>query len=197
MPSAPLEATVEQAVKARAQNNGQSCIAAKRFIVHASVYDAFERLFVAAFEKLKMGDPMQSDTDIGPLAQARAVAILEKQVRTAVAKGARVLSGGRRGAGRGFFFEPTVLADVPTDLDEAIDLANRTPYGLGASIWTRDKAEQQRGIGELQAGQVFVNGIVASQPALPFGGIRDSGYGRELGAAGIREFVNAKSVCIG
>ena len=216
MPSAPLAETVGHAVKARTQNNGQSCIAAKRFIVHTSIYDEFEKHFVEAFRQLRVGDPLLPETDIGPLAQAQAVETLEKQVRAGVESGARILVGGKRGPGPGFFFEPTVLTDIPVesafareelfgpvalllrvrDLDEAISIANNTPFGLGASIWTRDETEQQRGIRELQAGQVFVNGIVASQPALPFGGIKQSGYGRELGASGIREFVNAKSVCI-
>jgi succinate-semialdehyde dehydrogenase/glutarate-semialdehyde dehydrogenase len=216
MPSAPLAATVEQAVKARLQNNGQSCIAAKRFIIHASIYDEFEKLFVAAFRKLRMGDPLLPESDIGPLAQAQAVDTLEKQVQSGLKSGARLLVGGKRGSGPGFFFEPTILTDIAVenpfaceelfgpvamlfrarDLDDAIAIANRTPFGLGASIWTQDQAEQQRGIRELQAGQVFVNGIVASQAALPFGGIKQSGYGRELGAFGIREFVNAKSVWI-
>jgi succinate-semialdehyde dehydrogenase/glutarate-semialdehyde dehydrogenase len=217
MPSAPLAATVEQAVKARVQNNGQTCIAAKRFIVHAEIYEKFETMLVEAFRRLRVGDPMLPETEVGPLAQARAVDALERQVRAAVQAGARVLTGGQRRAGPGFFFEPTVLADVPSagafaqeelfgpvallfrarDLNEALALANATPYGLGASIWSRDEAEQQRGIRELEAGQVFVNGLVVSQPALPFGGIKLSGYGRELGAMGIREFVNAKSVWVG
>jgi succinate-semialdehyde dehydrogenase/glutarate-semialdehyde dehydrogenase len=208
--------TVEQAVKARVQNNGQSCIAAKRFIVHAAIYDEFEKIFVAAFRRLRVGDPLLPETDIGPLAQAQAVETLERQVQVATKSGARVLVGGKRGEGPGFFFEPTVLVDLPSDapffseelfgpvamlfrardLDEALKIANSTPFGLGASIWTQDEAEQQRGIQELQAGQVFVNGIVASHPALPFGGIKQSEYGRELGAFGIREFVNAKSVRI-
>ena len=214
LPSAPLAETVAQAVKARVQNNGQSCIAAKRFIVHTDIYDAFTHQFVAAFEKLRVGDPALPETDIGPLAQARAVETLEKQVSMGVKAGATILTGGKRIPGPGFFFEPTILADVPTadafareelfgpvamlfrarDLDEAIAIANHSPFGLGASIWTQVEAEQQRGIRELRAGQVFVNGIVASQPALPFGGIKHSGYGRELGVAGIRAFVNAKSV---
>ena len=216
MPSAPLATTVEQAVKARVQNNGQSCIAAKRFIVHTAIYDEFQDLFVAAFKRLRVGDPVRPETEIGPVAQEKAVETLERQVRAGVEAGARVLAGGKRISGPGFFFEPTVLADIPTDspfsqeelfgpvamlfrardLDEALEIANSTPFGLGASIWTQDEAEQQRGIRELQAGQVFVNGIVASQPALPFGGIKQSGYGRELGAFGIREFVNAKSIRI-
>ena len=161
-----------------------------------------------------MGDPLAPETDIGPLAQQRALETLEAQVRAGVEAGARILTGGKRGAGPGFFYEPTVLADIPVegpfareelfgpvamlfrarDLDDAIRIANATPFGLGASIWTRDEAEQQRGIRELQAGQVFVNSIVSSQTALPFGGIKTSGYGRELGVFGIREFVNAKSV---
>jgi succinate-semialdehyde dehydrogenase/glutarate-semialdehyde dehydrogenase len=214
LPSAPLAETVEQAVKARVQNNGQSCIAAKRFIVHAEIYEKFEALFVDAFRRLRVGDPLSPETDVGPLAQAKAVETLEAQVRAGVEAGARVLVGGKRRPGPGFFSEPTVLADIPRggqfaqeelfgpvamlfrarDLDEAIAIANDSPFGLGASIWTQDKAEQERGIRELQAGQVFVNGIVASQPALPFGGIKLSGYGRELGAMGIREFCNAKSV---
>jgi len=216
MPSAPLAATVEQAVKARVQNNGQSCIAAKRFIIHTAIYEEFEKLFVAAFRQLRMGDPLLPETDIGPLAQAQAVETLEKQVQAGVKSGACILVGGKRGPGPGFFFEPTILAGIPTDspfcqeelfgpvamlfrardLDEALEIANSTPFGLGASIWTQDEAEQRRGIRELQAGQVFVNGIVASQPALPFGGIKQSGYGRELGVFGIREFVNAKSIRI-
>jgi succinate-semialdehyde dehydrogenase / glutarate-semialdehyde dehydrogenase len=217
MPSAPLAATVEKALKARTQNNGQSCIAAKRFIVHTAIYDEFEKRFVEAFSLLRVGDPLNDDTDIGPLAQAKSINALENQIQTALKLGASLLTGGERKDGPGFFFEPTILADAPTDgpftgeeffgpvallfrardLDHAIAIANGTPFGLGASIWTQDKAEQQRGIRELQAGQVFVNSIVASQPALPFGGIRQSGYGRELGGAGIREFVNAKSVRIG
>ncbi|HEV3270740.1 MAG TPA: NAD-dependent succinate-semialdehyde dehydrogenase [Candidatus Methylacidiphilales bacterium] len=216
MPSAPLAATVGQAVKARVQNNGQSCIAAKRFIVHTAIYDEFEKLFVAAFRRLRVGDPLLPETDIGPLAQAQAVETLERQVQAGIDSGARVLVGGNRVPGPGFFFEPTILTGIPTegsfcceelfgpvamlfrarDLDEALKVANRTPFGLGASIWTQDEAEQQRGIRELQAGQVFVNGIVASQAALPFGGIKQSGYGRELGEFGIREFVNVKSVRI-
>jgi succinate-semialdehyde dehydrogenase/glutarate-semialdehyde dehydrogenase len=214
MPSAPLAATVEQAVKARVQNNGQSCIAAKRFIVHGDVYDVFRAEFIKAFARLRVGDPALPDTDIGPLCQASAVDALERQVRLAVEAGARVLIGGKRRAGPGVFFEPTILADVPRasaiareemfgpiaqlfrarDFDEALAIASDTPFGLGASIWTQDEAEQQRAIAELRAGQVFVNDMVGSQPPLPFGGTRQSGYGRELGAAGMREFLNAKSV---
>jgi succinate-semialdehyde dehydrogenase/glutarate-semialdehyde dehydrogenase len=214
MSSAPLEKTVVQAVKGRVQNNGQSCIAAKRFIVHTAIYDDFEKRFVEAFRRLKMGDPMLPDTDIGPIAQASGLETLEKQVQTALKAGAKLLIGGKRGQGPGFFYEPTILADIPIDsalakeeffgpvallfrardLDEALAIANSTPFGLGSSIWTQVEAEQQRAIAELQAGQVFVNALVASQPALPFGGIRQSGYGRELGTLGLRSFVNIKSV---
>jgi len=201
-------------VKARVQNNGQSCIAAKRFIIHTAIYDEFEKQFVAAFRALRVGDPMLPETDISPLAQEQAVETLEKQVQAGLKAGARVLTGGKRKPGPGFFFEPTVLTDIPIegafsreelfgpvamlfrarDLDEALTIANATPFGLGASIWTQDETEQERGIRELQAGQVFVNSIVASQAALPFGGIKQSGYGRELGVRGIREFMNAKSI---
>jgi succinate-semialdehyde dehydrogenase/glutarate-semialdehyde dehydrogenase len=214
LPSAPLEETVAQAVKARVQNAGQSCIAAKRFIVHAAIYDDFEKKFTEAFRRLRVGDPLDPQTDVGPLCQAAALETLERQVRAAVKAGARVLIGGERGPKPGFFFQPTILADIPPgsaiareeffgpvamlfrarDLDHALALANDTPFGLGASVWTRDESEQRRAIAELEAGQVFVNGLVASQPALPFGGIRDSGFGRELGTPGIRSFVNAKSV---
>lgn len=216
MPSAPLEKTVGQAVKARIQNNGQSCIAAKRFLVHADIYEEFKERFVEAFRELRMGDPFLPETDVGPLAQRQGVETLERQVQQAIKLGARVLIGGKRGTGSGFFYEPTILAEIPADgamaceeffgpvallfrvrdFDEAIAIANATPFGLGASIWTLDKNEQQRGIRELQAGQVFVNSMVVSHPALPFGGIKQSGYGRELGRAGLREFVNAKSVHI-
>jgi succinate-semialdehyde dehydrogenase / glutarate-semialdehyde dehydrogenase len=214
MPSAPLDATVKQAVKARVQNNGQSCIAAKRFIVHREIYEKFAAQFVEAFGKLRVGDPMLPETEVGPLAQAKAVETLEEQVRAGVEASAKILIGGKRRPGPGFFYEPTILAEIPRggkfaqeelfgpvamlfrarDLDEAIAIANDSPFGLGASIWTQVAEEQERGIRELQAGQVFVNGMVASQPGLPFGGIKLSGYGRELGAVGIREFCNGKSV---
>ena len=214
MPSAPVAETVQLAVRARVQNNGQSCVSAKRFIVHEEIYEEFEQRFVAAFRELRVGDPVLPKTDVGPLCQARAVDALERQVQMAVEIGARILVGGKRLPGPGFFYQPTVLANVPTegpltreeffgpvallyrakDLGEAITIANGTPFGLGASIWTQDEAEQQRAIHELRAGQVFVNGIVVSQPAMPFGGMRDSGLGRELGASGIRAFTNAKTV---
>jgi succinate-semialdehyde dehydrogenase/glutarate-semialdehyde dehydrogenase len=214
MPSADLKKTVAEAVKARTQNNGQSCIAAKRFIVHAAIYDRFAEAFMQAFRALRVGDPLAPETDIGPLAQARGLETLERQVRDAVQAGAKILAGGRRLDRSGFFFEPTILVGLPTDapvyreeffgpvallfrardFNEALALANDTPFGLGASLWTNDPHEQQRAIAELEVGQVFINTIVASSPELPFGGVKLSGYGRELGVVGLREFVNAKSV---
>ena len=197
-------------------NTGQSCIAAKRFIIADEIYDAFESRFVAGMESVRVGDPMHEGTEIGPLATARAVELLEAQVKAATRVGARVLTGGERMLGEGNYFEPTVLTGVPrtsavyreeifgpvamlfraTDIDEAIAIANDTPFGLAASAWTRDPAEQQRFVAELQCGAVFLNAMVASDPRLPFGGIKRSGYGRELSATGMREFLNAKTVVI-
>ena len=214
MPSADLDEAVSTAVKARTINNGQSCIAAKRFIVAAGIYDEFECRFVEGMKALHVGDPMAAATDIGPLATAVIRDELDGQVERARAAGARLLLGGRMIAGAGYYYEPTVLAGVPRHADvfreelfgpvamlfrvdglaEAIDLANDSPFGLGASVWTRDAAEQARFIDEIQAGAVFVNAMVASDPRLPFGGVKRSGYGRELGVFGIREFVNAKTV---
>jgi succinate-semialdehyde dehydrogenase/glutarate-semialdehyde dehydrogenase len=216
MPSAQLDSAIETAVHARCVNSGQSCIAAKRFIIADAVYDAFESRFVAGMEAMRVGDPMKDSTDIGPLATARAVDILEAQVKAAKSAGARILTGGERMVGEGNYFEPTVLVGVPRtasvyreelfgpvamlfrvkSLDEAIELANDTPFGLSSSAWTRDPAEQQRFVSELQCGGVFLNTMVASDPRLPFGGIKHSGYGRELSAAGMREFLNAKTVVI-
>lgn len=216
MPSADLPAAITAAVKSRCVNNGQSCIAAKRFIIHDDVYDEFEFGFVAAMDALQVGDPMRESTDIGPLATPQLVTDLEQQIQAATRAGGRILTGGERMVGTGNFFEPTVLAGVPRTasvyrdeffgpvamlfpahtLEEAIDIANDTPFGLGASVWTNDPAEQQSFIAALEAGQVFVNTIVASDPRLPFGGIKRSGFGRELSAAGMREFLNAKTVVI-
>jgi succinate-semialdehyde dehydrogenase/glutarate-semialdehyde dehydrogenase len=216
MPSADLDLAIETAVHARCVNSGQSCIAAKRFIIADPVYEAFESRFVAGMEAMRVGDPMKDSTDIGPLATARAVDTLEAQVKAAKSAGARILTGGERMVGEGNYFEPTVLVGVPRtasvyreelfgpvamlfrvkNLDEAIELANDTPFGLSASAWTRDPAEQQRFVSELQCGGVFLNTMVASDPRLPFGGIKRSGYGRELSAAGMREFLNAKTVVI-
>ena len=216
MPSANLDEAVTTAVKARTINNGQSCIAAKRFIVAAEIYDEFERRFVSQMQALRIGDPMEESTEIGPLATAQIVKDLEEQVKKAVASGARVLTGGRRVDRPGNFFEPTVLVDVDisspvsceeifgpvamlfraSSINEAIKIANATPFGLGAAAWTNDADEQRRFIDELDAGSVFVNGMVASDPRLPFGGVKHSGYGRELAEFGIREFVNIKTVWI-
>ncbi len=214
MPSADLDKAVDVAVRARTINNGQSCIAAKRFIVHADVAPTFTERFVTAMRSLVVGDPMDDATQVGPLCSAQARAELEQQVNRSVAMGARVLCGGGRIDGPGFFFQPTVLADVPDDspastdelfgpvaslfvardFDDAIRIANRTRFGLGASAWTRDAAEAKRFTRELDAGSVFVNAMVASDPRFPFGGVKASGYGRELGAFGLREFVNVKTV---
>jgi succinate-semialdehyde dehydrogenase / glutarate-semialdehyde dehydrogenase len=216
MPSADLDLAIETAVRARCVNSGQSCIAAKRFIVADEVYDEFQRRFVAGMEGVRVGDPMKDDTEIGPLATRRIVDDLEAQVKTAVAAGARVLTGGERMLGAGNYFEPTVLTNVPrscpvyreelfgpvamlfrvNDLSHAIQLANDTPFGLAASAWTREPGEQQRLVTELQVGGVFLNAMVATEPRLPFGGTKRSGYGRELSAAGMREFLNAKTVVI-
>ena len=216
MPSAELEEAVTTAVKARTINNGQSCIAAKRFIVAAEIYDEFERRFVKEMEMLRVGDPLDEATDIGPLATEQILKDVDEQVKTSVAGGALVLSGGKRLDQAGNFYEPTVLAGIPhdspayceevfgpvallfrvNDIDEAIDLANATTFGLGSAAWTNDEREQERFIDELEAGCVFINGMVASDPRLPFGGIKHSGYGRELSEFGIREFVNVKTVWI-
>jgi succinate-semialdehyde dehydrogenase/glutarate-semialdehyde dehydrogenase len=217
MPSADLDAAAETAVKARVINNGQSCIAAKRFIVHEAVAADFERSFVARMEALTVGDPLEDATDVGPLATAAIREELHDQVRRSVAAGARVLTGGAPLDGPGNFYPPTVLVDVAegapaweeelfgpvaalfrvSDLEEALRVANATTFGLGAAAWTRDAAEQERFMDGLEAGAVFINGMVASDPRLPFGGVKRSGYGRELAAFGIREFVNIKTVWVG
>lgn len=216
LPSADLVKAAATAVRARTINNGQSCIAAKRFIVHEEVYDRFLVLFLAGMAALKVGDPMDSATELGPLATAPIRDELAEQVERSVAMGAKVLLGGKALPGPGYFYAPTVLADpVPgspawedelfgpvatlfrvADLDAAIALANHKVFGLGASAWTNDAAEQARLAVELEAGSVFLNGMVKSDPRLPFGGIKRSGFGRELSLAGIREFVNVKTVWI-
>jgi succinate-semialdehyde dehydrogenase/glutarate-semialdehyde dehydrogenase len=217
MPSAVFEEAVKTAVKARTINNGQSCIAAKRFIVHEAVYGEFERRFVDGMEALEVGDPMDLATDVGPLATEDILRGLDEQVRKTVEAGARVLTGGKRLDRPGNYYAPTVLADVPEsspgyseelfgpvallfrvkDAGEAIRLANDTPFGLGSSVWTNDEAERARFADEIEAGQVFINGMVASDPRLPFGGVKESGYGRELSVYGIREFTNIKTVWVG
>jgi succinate-semialdehyde dehydrogenase / glutarate-semialdehyde dehydrogenase len=216
MPSAKLEEAVTTAVKARTINNGQSCIAAKRFIVSADIYAEFERRFVEEMKALRVDDPLKESTDIGPLATPQILKDVDSQVKTSVAAGALILTGGKKLDRPGNFYEPTVLVNIPPgspayceevfgpvallfrvkDIDEAIRLANSTTFGLGAAAWTNDEREQERFIEELQAGSVFINGMVASDPRLPFGGIKHSGYGRELGEFGIREFVNIKTVWI-
>jgi succinate-semialdehyde dehydrogenase/glutarate-semialdehyde dehydrogenase len=221
MPSADLDAAVTTAVKARTLNNGQSCIAAKRFIVHTQIYDEFEKRFVELMKQLRVGDPLIESTDIGPLATEQILNDTEEQVQVSVAAGAKLLTGGQKFKAegdltRGNFYEPTVLVDVPkgspayqdeifapvaslfrvASVDEAIELANATPFGLGSAVWTNEVAERDRCIEGLEAGSVFINGMVASDPRLPFGGVKHSGYGRELGAFGIREFVNIKTVWI-
>ena len=217
MPSADFDTAVTTAVKARTINNGQSCIAAKRFIVTDEIYNHFEERFVSEMKALRVGDPMDESTDIGPLATPQILDDLVVQVQKAVTAGARVLTGGRKLDRPGNFYEPTVLVDVVPasavsceeifgpvamlfrayDMDDAIHMANSTPFGLGSSVWTNDANEQARFIEEIEAGCVFVNGMVASDPRLPFGGVKHSGYGRELAEFGIREFVNIKSVWIG
>ena len=214
MPSANLDEAVTTAVKARTINNGQSCIAAKRFIVAAEIYEEFERRFVDEMRALRIGDPMEESTDIGPLATPQIVNDLDEQVKKAVASGARVLTGGKKLDRPGNFYEPTVLVNLDlnapvsceeifgpvamlfraSNIDEAIQIANATPFGLGSAAWTNDAKEQAQFIEELEAGSVFINGMVASDPRLPFGGVKSSGYGRELAEFGIREFVNIKTV---
>lgn len=216
MPSARLEEAVKTALKARTINNGQSCIAAKRFIVSADIYAEFERRFVEEMKALRVDDPLKESTDIGPLATPQILKDVDNQVKTSVAAGALILTGGKKLDRPGNFYEPTVLVNIPPgspayceevfgpvallfrvkDIDEAIQLANSTTFGLGAAAWTDDEREQARFVDELEAGCVFINGMVASDPRLPFGGIKHSGYGRELGEFGIREFVNIKTVWI-
>ncbi|POX44726.1 NADP-dependent succinic semialdehyde dehydrogenase [Streptomyces sp. Ru71] len=217
MPSADLDRAAQVAVTARVQNNGQSCIAAKRFIVHTDVYDAFAEKFVAGMKALKVGDPMDEDTDVGPLASERGRDDLEELVDDATRSGASALCGGhrlRRPELPGWYYPPTVLAGVTRqmrihreeafgpvatlyragDLDEAVLIANDSPFGLSSNVWTRDESEVDRFVRDLEAGSVFVNGMTASHPAFPFGGVKRSGYGRELSGHGIREFCNITTV---
>jgi succinate-semialdehyde dehydrogenase / glutarate-semialdehyde dehydrogenase len=216
MPSANLETATTTAVKARIFNNGQSCIAAKRFIVAEAIADEFERKFVSKMEALKVGDPFDEKTELGPLATAEGVVDLDRDVQKTVRAGARILTGGKSLDRPGNFYAPTVLTNIPTEspayreelfgpvasvfraknIDDAIRIANDSRFGLGASAWTNDQNERERFITELESGMVFINKMVASDPRIPFGGVKWSGHGRELGAHGIREFTNIKTVWI-
>lgn len=216
MPSADIDEAVKVGVKARTQNNGQSCIAAKRFIIHADIYDEVKAKLVRAFEALKIGDPMKSDTDIGPLVDINSRAELDWQVQTALSEGATRVTGCEILEGEGAYYRPGIIENVVTgtktfhqeffgpvamlfkvdDLDAALTLANDSPFGLGSSIWTTDKDEQSIAIKRLEAGATFVNAMTSSDPRLPFGGIKRSGYGRELSAEGIHAFCNVKTVYI-
>ncbi|PVE12533.1 NADP-dependent succinic semialdehyde dehydrogenase [Streptomyces scopuliridis] len=216
MPSADIERAARTAVTARVQNNGQSCIAAKRFIVHEDVYDAFAERFTAGMRDLTVGDPMDESTDVGPLSSERGRADLERLVDDALSRGATALCGGQRPKEheRGWYYAPTVLAGITpamrihreetfgpvatlyrvSGLDEAVAVANDSPFGLSSNVWTRDEGDVRRFVRDLEAGGVFFNGMTASHPALPFGGAKRSGYGRELSEHGIREFCNITTV---
>ncbi len=216
MPSADLDAAVATAVEARVINNGQSCIAAKRFIVHESIASDFEKKFVDRMKNLRVGDPFDEKTELGPLATADAVKSLDADVQKTVKAGAKLLTGGHKLELPGNYYAPTVLTNIPKespayreeffgpvaslfrvkDIDEAIRLANDSRFGLGASAWTTDNAERERFINELESGMVFINKMVASDPRIPFGGVKHSGHGRELATNGIREFMNIKTVWI-
>ena len=216
MPSADLERAVNMAVTSRTLNNGQSCINAKRIIVHEDIADEFERRYVESMQALRIGDPMDEDTDMGPLATPDILEDVDSQVRKSVEAGARVLTGGEPMEGPGNFYPPTVITDIPKDspayveeifgpvaslfrakdIDEAIAIANDTTFGLGSSSWTNDPDEQERFVNEIEAGMVYINRMTESTPEVPFGGVKNSGYGRELSVFGIREFVNAKTVWI-
>src|SRR6266513_6365739 len=216
MPSANLEAATTTAVKARILNNGQSCIAAKRFIVAEGIADTFEEMFAEKMAALKVGDPFDEATELGPLSSAQGLKDLDRDVKATVEAGANVLTGGQPLVRPGNFYAPTVLTNIPKgspahkeelfgpvasvfrakDLDDAIRIANDSRFGLGASAWTSDDKERERFINELDAGMVFINRMVASDPRLPFGGVKWSGHGRELGVHGIREFTNIKTIWI-
>jgi succinate-semialdehyde dehydrogenase / glutarate-semialdehyde dehydrogenase len=216
MPSANLDGATATAVKARIFNNGQSCIAAKRFIVLEAIADKFEKMFAEKMAALKVGDPFDEATELGPLSSAQGLEDLDRDVKATVEAGAKVLTGGKPLDRPGNFYAPTVLTNIPKgspahkeelfgpvasvfrakDLDDAIRIANDSRFGLGASAWTNDDRERERFINELEAGMVFINRMVASDPRLPFGGVKWSGHGRELGVHGIREFTNIKTVWI-
>lgn len=215
-PSASFDEAVAAAVQSRTLNAGQSCIGAKRFLVADQIYDTFLHRLVDGMKAVKIGDPLDESTDLGPLATERIRDGVHDQVEKSVAAGAKLRTGGNRVPGFGFFYEPTVLTEIPGDSpayreeifgpvasvfrvrdnEEAIRLANDSVYGLGASVWTNDAGEQELFASQLDVGMVFINGMVASDPRLPFGGVKRSGFGRELGAMGIREFMNAKTIWI-
>lgn len=216
MPTADLESAISTGLKARTINTGQSCIAAKRFLLADAIYDKYLNEFVQRMRALKIGDPLDESTEIGPLATEQILTGLHEQVQKTIAAGAKLLTGGNRMAGPGFFYEPTVLVDVPKnspayreeifgpvasvfrvrDETEAIELANDHIFGLGASVWTNDAKQQELFVSELETGMVFINAMVVSDPRLPFGGVKHSGFGRELSAVGMREFMNPKTVWI-
>ena len=216
MPSANMDVAVTTAVKARTINNGQSCVNAKRFIVASSIADEFEHRFVKAMAALKVGDPFDEKTDVGPLATKSGLTDIERDVQKTVEAGARILTGGKALGGPGFFYPPTVMTDIPRnspgyseeffgpvanlfrakDIDDAIRIANDTRFGLGSSVWTNDDGEREQFINDIQSGMVYVNRMVVSDPRLPFGGVKWSGFGRELGVQGVREFTDIKTVSI-
>jgi succinate-semialdehyde dehydrogenase/glutarate-semialdehyde dehydrogenase len=217
MPSADLGRAASVATTSRCQNNGQSCIAAKRFVVHDAIADEFESLFVDRMRSLRVGDPMEDGTDVGPLATEQGRKDVEEVVADAVAKGAQILCGGQRPERPGWYYPPTVITRITREMrmfheevfgpvaavyrvgniDEAIDLSDATVFGLGSNIWTTDPADQERFVRDVVAGQVFINGMTTSYPQLPFGGVKESGHGRELSAHGIREFCNIKTIWVG
>jgi succinate-semialdehyde dehydrogenase / glutarate-semialdehyde dehydrogenase len=216
MPSAKLDDAISIGVKSRMVNSGQSCIAAKRFIIADAIYDQYVAQFVEKMKKLKLGDPAEETTEVAPLSSENILRGVDEQVQKSIAAGAKILSGGKPADGPGYFYEPTVLAEIPKnapayreevfgpvalffrarDREEAVTIANDSTFGLGASVWTNEPAEQEFFSHELESGMVFVNAMVASDPRVPFGGVKRSGYGRELGAEGIREFVNIKTVVV-
>jgi succinate-semialdehyde dehydrogenase / glutarate-semialdehyde dehydrogenase len=216
MPSVDLDATVTAAVSSRMLNNGQSCINAKRFIVHEQIADEFTQKLVEKMESLTIGDPMDENTDLGPMSQGNGLTDLDEQVQDSIKAGARLLTGGERLDRPGNYYPPTVLTDIPkdarayheelfgpvalvfraADVDDAIRIANDSPFGLGGSAWTQDAAEQKRFVEEVETGMIYINHFTDSAPAVPFGGAKNSGYGRELAEFGPRAFVNAKTVWV-
>jgi succinate-semialdehyde dehydrogenase / glutarate-semialdehyde dehydrogenase len=216
MPSAKLDDAISIGVKSRMVNSGQSCIAAKRFIIADAIYDQYVAQFVEKMKKLKLGDPAEETTEVAPLSSENILRGVDEQVQKSIAAGAKILCGGKPADGPGYFYEPTVLAEIPKnapayreevfgpvalffrarDCEEAVTIANDSTFGLGASVWTNEPAEQEFFSHELESGMVFVNAMVASDPRVPFGGVKRSGYGRELGTEGIREFVNIKTVVV-